>query len=198
MQPPLLTSPPSGGEEYEKAAKALLPSTALFRRDRHARRRHVGIVVVAEIDLLARDGMDVAQERLQVAADHRLGERVLDLAVLDVERVLGDAAEVEVAVGIAAREARQDDAAPGAGDDLVEVLVARRHDEVPHTGGLREPELVRDVEVDEMVLEPPVLDDVDVARGNAEAVEVAAFGKGCTARSVQETEQRACDHLAFL
>src|SRR5215471_1745357 len=97
-----------------------------------------------------------------------------DLAVLDVERILGDAAEVEVAVRIAAREARQDDASPRAGDDVVEALVAGRNDEVPYPGCLLQPELVRDIEVDQEIVEPSVLDDIHIGGGNAEPVEAGA------------------------
>jgi hypothetical protein len=51
-----------------------------------------------------------------------------------VERVLRDATEFEVAVRVAAGKARQDGAALGAGDTVVEAAVAGRHNEIPHSG----------------------------------------------------------------
>ena len=48
---------------------------------------------------LARHPADVHQKVLEVAAHHGLDERVPDLAVLDVERVLRHPAEVELVVG---------------------------------------------------------------------------------------------------
>ena len=133
-----------------------------FRRDRHPGRGQIWIGVVAEIDLLARNRPDVPQQILQVAGDHRLAQGVADFAALNVERVLGDTAEFEVAVRVAAGKPRQDDAALGAGDDLVETAIAGRHDEIRYPGGLRQAELARDVEIHEEGFEPAVLEDVDI------------------------------------
>src|SRR6266851_8109679 len=60
-------------------------SCRLFRGDRYARRRDVGIIVVAKVNVLTRDGVDVPEQVLKAAGDHRLGQGMADLAVFDIE-----------------------------------------------------------------------------------------------------------------
>ena len=134
----------------------------------------------------------------RLTGDDRLAQRVANFAVLDVEQVLGDAAEFEVAVRVAAGKPRQDNATLGTGYDVVEAAIAGRHEEIPYPVSLRQAELARDVEIHEEAFEAAVLDDVDIGGRDVEPVEIRVFGQVRRQRPVQQAEQRAGDRLALL
>ena len=134
----------------------------------------------------------------RLTGDDRLAQRVANFAVLDVEQVLGDAAEFEVAVRVAAGKPRQDNATLGTGYDVVEAAIAGRHEEIPYPVSLRQAELARDVEIHEEAFEAAVLDDVDIGGRDVEPVEIRVFGQVRRQRAVQQAEQRAGDRLALL
>ena len=134
----------------------------------------------------------------RLTGDDRLAQGAANFAALDVEQVLGDAAEFEVAVRVAAGKPRQDNATLGTGYDVVEAAIAGRHEEIPYPASLRQAELARDVEIHEEAFEAAVLDDVDIGGRDVEPVEIRVFGQVRRQRPVQQAEQRAGDRLALL
>src|SRR5438093_8887199 len=128
-----------------------LRAAALLGRDGRSGRGHGREAVAAVVHRRRADGADRLQEVAEVARDHRLLDGVADLAVLDVERVLGHTAEVELRVRYAARESAEDDAPLGRGHELVEGRVTRRHVEGRGARGHRAIELAGGVPVEEVV-----------------------------------------------
>ena len=77
------------------------------------------------------NGNDILEKVCEITVDHGLAQGFCDLAVFHQEAILGNAREIALAVGAAARESADDDAALDILDDFVIGRIAVLDHKIP-------------------------------------------------------------------